>query len=83
MSTGRPVGFVRAARIAVDVFPLRFGGLLRTIVGGVFMVPVSLFSAMTYPLERNPRVFRENAEFYVFEPFDYTFRRPLGEDFGV
>lgn len=70
----------RAAMMAVDVFPIRLGGFLRTVVGGVFLVPVTLLSAATYPFERNPSVFRENAELYVVEPFDYTFRRPLGED---
>ena len=70
----------RAAMMAVDVFPIRFGGFLRTVVGGVFLVPVTLLSAATYPLERDPGVFRENAELYVVEPFHYTFRRPLGED---
>ncbi|MEZ4278910.1 MAG: hypothetical protein R3F21_04725 [Myxococcota bacterium] len=70
----------RAAVMAVDVFPIRFGGFLRTVVGGVFLVPVTLLSAATYPFERNPSVFRENAELYVVEPFEYTFRRPLGED---
>ena len=70
----------RAALMAVDVFPIRFGGFLRTVVGGVFLVPVTLLSAVSYPFERNPGVFRDNAELYVVEPFDYTFRRPLGED---
>lgn len=70
----------RAALIAVDVFPIRFGGLLRLAVGSVLLVPATVMSALTYPFERNPEVFRENAALYLDEPFDYTFRRPLGED---
>ena len=72
----------RAALVAVDVFPIRFGGFLRMTVGGLFLVPATLVSAIAYPIERNPAVFRDNAELYVVEPFDYTFRRPLGRDFG-
>lgn len=72
----------RAALMAVDVFPVRFGSFLRMTVGGLFLVPATLVSAVAYPLERNPAVFRDNAELYVVEPFDYTFRRPLGQDFG-
>ena len=70
----------RAALMAVDVFPIRFGGVLRTVVGGVFLVPVTIFSVVSLPFERNPGVFRENAQIYVVEPFDYTFNRPLGQD---
>ena len=70
----------RAAMIAVDVFPIRFGGFLRLAVGSVILVPATLLSALTYPFERNPEIFRENATLYLQEPFDYTFRRPLGED---
>ena len=72
----------RAARIAVDVFPIRFGGVLRLAIGSVLIVPATIFSGLTYPFERNPEVFRENAALYLDEPFDYTFRRPLGEDFA-
>ncbi len=72
----------RAALMAVDVFPIRFGSFLRMTVGGVFLVPATLVSAVAYPFQRNPDVFRENADLYVVEPFDYTFRRPLGQDFG-
>jgi len=72
----------RAALMAVDVFPVRVGGFLRIVVGGIFLIPVTVLSALTLPFERNPDVFRENAELYVVEPFDYTFRRPLGEDFA-
>lgn len=79
-STGGGFDPGRVAMMAVDVFPIRLGGLLRTVVGGVFLVPVTLLSAVSYPFERNPGVFRENAELYVVEPFDYTFRRPLGQD---
>jgi len=71
----------RAALMAVDVFPVRFGSFLRLTVGSVFLVPATLFSALAYPVQRDPAVFGENAELYVVEPFDYTFRRPLGEDF--
>ncbi|MFO0688940.1 MAG: hypothetical protein U0900_09540 [Myxococcota bacterium] len=71
----------RAARVAVDVFPIRFGGFLRTVVGGVFLVPATIFSGLAYPFQREPNVFRENADLYVAEPFAYTFRRPLGERF--
>lgn len=70
----------RAARIVADVFPIRFGGFLRLAVGTVFIVPVTILSGLTYPFERNDDVFRENAALYLQEPFDYTFRRPLGED---
>lgn len=79
-TAGPDVG--RAALMAVDVFPVRVGGFLRMVVGGIFLVPVTALSALTMPFERNPAVFRENAELYVVEPFDYTFRRPLGEDFA-
>lgn len=79
-TAGPDVG--RAALMAVDVFPVRVGGFLRLVVGGIFLVPVTALSALTMPFERNPAVFRENAELYVVEPFDYTFRRPLGEDFA-
>ena len=71
----------RAALMAVDVFPVRFGGFLRTVVGGLFLVPVTIFSVVSLPFERNPGVFLENAQLYVVEPFDYTFNRPLGRDF--
>lgn len=77
---GASVG--RAALIAVDVFPVRFGSLMRTTIGSLFLVPATILSAVVYPFERNPAVFRENAEIYVVEPFAYTFRRPLGRDFG-
>lgn len=66
---------------AVDVFPIRFGGFLRTVAGGILLVPASLFSTFSLPFDRNPGVFRENVELLVLEPFDYTFRRPLGQDF--
>lgn len=72
----------RAALMAVDVFPVRVGSFLRLTVGSVLMVPATLFSALAYPFQRDPAVFDENAELYVLEPFDYTFRRPLGQDFG-
>ena len=72
----------RAALMAVDVFPVRFGSFLRMTVGGVFLVPATIVSAVAYPFERNPAVFEENTQLYVVEPFDYTFRRPLGQDFG-
>ena len=75
-------GVGRAARVAVDIFPMRFGGFVRVVVGSVFLVPATIFSALAMPFERNPDVFRENADLYVLEPFDYTFRRPLGEDFA-
>ena len=72
----------RAALMAVDVFPVRFGSFLRMTVGGVMLVPVTIFSTLSYPFERNPEIFQENADVFVVEPFIYTFRRPLGEDFG-
>lgn len=65
---------------AVDVFPIRFGGLLRLIGGSVMLVPATLFSTLSLPFDRNPAVFRDNYELFVVEPFDYTFRRPLGQD---
>ena len=69
------------AHKAVDVFPIRFGGFLRTVVGSVLLVPATVFSTFSLPFDRNPDVFRENYELLVLEPFDYTFRRPLGQDF--
>lgn len=77
-TSGFDVG--RAGLIAVDVFPIRFGGVLRTIVGGVYLVPATIFSVIAMPFERNPDVFRENVQLYVVDPFDYTFNRPLGQD---
>jgi len=69
-----------AAYKTVDVFPIRFGGLLRLIGGSVMLVPATLFSTLSLPFDRNPDVYRENYELFVVEPFDYTFRRPLGQD---
>lgn len=69
-----------AAYKTVDVFPIRFGGLLRLIGGSVMLVPATLFSTLSLPFDRDPGVFRDNYEIFVVEPFDYTFRRPLGQD---
>lgn len=71
----------RGALMAVDVFPVRFGGAFRTLVGGAFLVPATLLSLVPFAFTRDPAIFRENAELFVLDPFDYTFRRPLGEDF--
>ena len=67
---------------AVDVFPIRFGGVLRLIAGSALLVPATLFSTFSLPFDRNPAVYRDNYELLVLEPFDYTFRRPLGQDLG-
>jgi hypothetical protein len=67
---------------AVDVFPIRFGGVLRLIAGSALLVPATLFSTFSLPFDRNPAVYRDNFELLVREPFDYTFRRPLGQDLG-
>lgn len=67
---------------AVDVFPIRFGGVLRLIAGSALLVPATLFSTFSLPFDRNPAVYRDNYELLVVEPFDYTFRRPLGQDLG-
>ncbi len=75
-------GVGRAARVAVDIFPMRFGGFLRLVVGSVMVIPATVFSAIAMPFERNPNIFSENAELYLREPFRSTFLRPLGEDFS-
>lgn len=67
---------------AVDVFPIRFGGVLRLIAGSALLVPATLFSTFSLPFDRNPAVYRDSYEMLVREPFDYTFRRPLGQDLG-
>ena len=67
---------------AVDVFPIRFGGVLRLIAGSALLVPATLFSTLSLPFDRNPGVYRDNYEMLVVEPFDFTFRRPLGQDLG-
>ena len=67
---------------AVDVFPIRFGGVLRLIAGSALLVPATLFSTLSLPFDRNPGVYRDNYQLLVVEPFDFTFRRPLGQDLG-
>jgi len=66
---------------AVDVFPIRFGGFLRLVAGSALLVPATILSTLSLPLDRNPGIYRDYYELLVQEPFDYTFRRPLGEDF--
>lgn len=66
----------------VDVFPIRFGGFLRLIAGSALLVPASLFATFSLPFNRDPAVYRDYYELLVLEPFDYTFRRPLGQDLG-
>ena len=64
---------------AVDVVLLRPGGFFRTLVGGLFMVPMSVFNLAALPFQ-GTAVYAESAEVLILEPFRYTFRRPLGED---
>ncbi|MFK7896419.1 MAG: hypothetical protein AB8G23_11315 [Myxococcota bacterium] len=64
---------------AVDAVLLRPGGALRMVVGGLFMVPASLFNLAALP-SQGLAVYQETAEVLVLEPFRYTFQRPLGED---
>ena len=66
---------------AVDVFPIRFGGFLRFVAGNALLVPATIFATLSLPFDRNLDAYRTNYEMLVQEPFDYTFRRPLGEDF--
>ena len=73
----------RAALVTLDVVPVRVGSFLRLVVGGLMLVPATAFSGITYPFERNPGVFLDNYELYVGDSYNYTFRRPLGEDFGI
>ena len=54
--------------------------LLSSLVGMAVMVPVSIVYTLSYPLHSDPGVYGEAAEFFVVEPANFAFRRPLGEN---
>ena len=71
-----------------DVAILRTGGLIRTCVGGVFLIgayPLSLIGeAIELAVLDDPPAFgkgrsRDSFEFLVSEPFEDTFQRSLGD----
>jgi hypothetical protein len=80
-ASGADPDATRIAYKAVDVFPIRFGGFLRVVAGNVLLVPATILSTLSLPFTRNLDSYRDNYVMLVQEPFDYTFRRRLGEDF--
>ncbi|MBW2290586.1 MAG: hypothetical protein JRG90_22600 [Deltaproteobacteria bacterium] len=65
---------------AVDIAVLRPGGLARIVVGGVLLVPSTLFNVMGLPFGRDTSVFKDDVDRFVMEPVEYTFMRPVGVD---
>ncbi len=63
----------KAGKIVADAFIFRPAGLLLTLGGSVVFVvvlPIALIGGGT----------KEAADTLVKQPFDYTFKRPLGSD---
>ena len=63
---------VDAADIVIDTAFLRPLGIASTVFGSAFFVVSLPFSAITSTVGRS-------FDLLVKEPFEYTFRRPLGE----
>jgi len=72
--------FERGAEKTFDLLLLRPLGSIRVVVGMAAMVPVSIVYTLSYPLHSDPGIYGEAAEFFVVEPANFAFRRPLGEN---
>lgn len=72
-----------AWRGAVDVVVLRPLGTVRLLTGMFVGLPFSVtFNALAWPIDRdtNTKVFEDDWELYVVEPWQYTFEREVGEE---
>lgn len=67
-------------RSTVDIAVLRPLGVGRLVLGGVLLVPSTIFNLAGMPFGRDPAVFTEDFDRFLVEPAEYTFTRPVGED---